>query len=236
MANVTTRSGIDLNYDANDATEEFKLRTHGEINRSIEFYLKDNISDYTSKALIIGAGVGLYSAILDNASVTTINIEPVQSRFDLLEQNTGSSATNYRKACSDTSGTGTIDYFADNKSGAQLNTGIGNGSDQVDIITVDSLNLTDVDVMVIVANGQEVDILKGATETIANNPGMKIVIYWNYILNDSENDYQYIIDNFTPKIIHCDPDGTTTTLRDLGNETYPLSVLKVVLESTLLLN
>ena len=117
-----------------------------------------------------------------------------------------------------------------------MNTGIGNESDSVEIITIDSLDLTELDVMVIIANGQEVDILKGATETITNNPDMKIVTYWNYLLNDDENDYQYIIDNFTPKIIHCDPDGTTTTLRDLGNETYPLSVLKVVLESTLLLN
>ena len=125
---ITTRSGIDLNYDTNDAKEHFKLTTHGELNRSIEFYLKDNLSNYTSKALIVGAGVGLYSAILDSASVTTINIEPIQSRFDLLEQNTGSSATNINKACGATSGTGDMYYFSDNKSGAQLDTNIGNAN------------------------------------------------------------------------------------------------------------
>ena len=235
MANVTTRSGIDLNYDAYDKTEQFKILTHGELSRSIEFYLKDNMSDY-SKALIVGAGVGLYSAILDQQGVLTTNIEPVLDRFNLLEENTGNNATNINKACSSSSGTGTIDYFTDNKSGAQLNSGIGNESNSVEIITIDSLDLTELDVMVIIANGQEVDILKGATETITNNPDMKIVIYWNYLLNDNEDDYQYLLDNFTPKIIHCDADATTTSLREMGNETYPLTALKAVLESTLLLN
>jgi len=232
---ITTRSGIDLNYDTNDAKEHFKLTTHGELNRSIEFYLKDNLSNYTSKALIVGAGVGLYSAILDSASVTTINIEPIQSRFDLLEQNTGSSATNINKACGATSGTGDMYYFSDNKSGAQLDTNIGNANEAVDVITIDSLDLQDVDVMVIVANGQEVEILKGATQTIIDNPGMDIIIYWNSILS-SEDDYTYIVDNFTPKIIHCDADATTTTIREIGNETYPLASLKAVIESTLLLS
>ena len=232
---ITTRSGIDLNYDTNDAKEHFKLTTHGELNRSIEFYLKDNLSNYTSKALIVGAGVGLYSAILDNASVTTINIEPVQSRFDLLEQNTGSSATNINKACGSAAGTGDMFYFSDNKSGAQLDTNIGNANEEVDVITIDSLDLENVDVMVIVANGQEVEILKGATQTIIDNPGMDIIIYWNSILS-SEDDYTYIVDNFTPKIIHCDADATTTTTREIGNETYPLASLKAVIESTLLLS
>jgi FkbM family methyltransferase len=232
---ITTRSGIDLSYDTNDAKEHFKLTTHGELNRSIEFYLKDNLSNYTSKALIVGAGVGLYSAILDSASVTTINIEPIQSRFDLLEQNTGSSATNINKACGATSGTGDMYYFSDNKSGAQLDTNIGNANEAVDVITIDSLDLQDVDVMVIVANGQEVEILKGATQTIIDNPGMDIIIYWNSILS-SEDDYTYIVDNFTPKIIHCDADATTTTIREIGNETYPLASLKAVIESTLLLS
>ncbi len=232
---ITTRSGIDLNYDTNDAKEHFKLTTHGELNRSIEFYLKDNLSDYTSKALIVGAGVGLYSAILDSASVTTINIEPIQSRFDLLEQNTSSSATNINKACGATSGTGDMYYFSDNKSGAQLDTNIGNANEEVEIITIDSLDLENVDVMVIVANGQEVEILKGATQTIIDNPGMDIIIYWNSILS-SEDDYTYIVDNFTPKIIHCDADATTTTTREIGNETYPLASLKAVIESTLLLS
>ena len=232
---ITTRSGLDLNYDTNDAKEHFKLTTHGELNRSIEFYLKDNLSNYTSKALIVGAGVGLYSAILDSASVTTINIEPIQSRFDLLEQNTGSSATNINKACGATSGTGDMYYFSDNKSGAQLDTNIGNANEEVDIITIDSLDLENVDVMVIVANGQEVEILKGATQTIIDNPGMDIIIYWNSILS-SEDDYTYIVDNFTPKIIHCDADATTTTTREIGNETYPLASLKAVIESTLLLS
>jgi len=232
---ITTRSGIDLSYDTNDAKEHFKLTTHGELNRSIEFYLKDNLSNYTSKALIVGAGVGLYSAILDSASITTINIEPIQSRFDLLEQNTGSSATNINKACGATSGTGDMYYFSDNKSGAQLDTNIGNANEAVDVITIDSLDLQDVDVMVIVANGQEVEILKGATQTIIDNPGMDIIIYWNSILS-SEDDYTYIVDNFTPKIIHCDADATTTTIREIGNETYPLASLKAVIESTLLLS
>lgn len=203
---ITTRSGVTLDYDENDWKENLKLQSDQHFLPTIEFYLKNNTSSI-SKALIANAGFGLYSKILDNAGIQTINIEPVESRFNLLESNVPN-GTNYRKACSNTSGSGTINYFADNKSGAQLGTGIGDTTESVDVITIDSLNLTDLDLLVVIANGQEVDILKGAVDTIANNTNMKLIIYWNTLLYDEEVDFNYIVDNFTAKVLHLNDDDS----------------------------
>lgn len=209
---ITTRSGVTLDYDENDWKENLKLQSDQHFLPTIEFYLKNNTSSI-SKALIANAGFGLYSKILDNAGIQTINIEPVESRFNLLESNVPN-GTNYRKACSNTSGSGTINYFADNKSGAQLGTGIGDTTESVDVITIDSLNLTDLDLLVVIANGQEVDILKGAVDTIANNTNMKLIIYWNTLLYDEEVDFNYIVDNFTTKVLHLNDDDSIL-LREL---------------------
>ena len=209
---ITTRSGVTLDYDENDWKENLKLQADQHFLPTIEFYLKDNTSSI-SKALIVNAGFGLYSKILDNAGIQTINIEPVESRFNLLESNVPN-GTNYQKACSNTSSSGTINYFADNKSGAQLGTGIGDTTESVDVITIDSLNLTDLDLLVVIANGQEVDILKGAVDTISNNTNMKIIIYWNTLLYDEEVDFNYIVDNFTAKVLHLNDDDSIL-LREL---------------------
>jgi hypothetical protein len=209
---ITTRSGVTLDYDENDWKENLKLQADQHFLPTIEFYLKNNTSSI-SKALIANAGLGLYSKILDNAGIQTINIEPVESRFNLLESNVPN-GTNYQKACSNISGSGTINYFADNKSGAQLGTGIGDTTESVDVITIDSLNLTDLDLLVVIANGQEVNILKGAVDTIANNTNMKLIIYWNTLLYDEEVDFNYIVDNFTAKVLHINDDDSIL-LREL---------------------
>ena len=225
---ITTRSGVTLDYDENDWKENLKLQADQHFLPTIEFYLKNNTSGI-SKALIANAGFGLYSKILDNAGIQTINIEPVESRFNLLESNVPN-GTNYQKACSNTSGSGTINYFADNKSGAQLNTGIGDTTESVDVITVDSLNLTDLDLIVVTANGQEVDILKGAVDTIANNANIKVIIYWNTLLYDEEVDFDYIVDNFTPKVLHLNDDDSI-----LLNELEHNDLLKTPYEGALYL-
>ena len=204
------RNGITINIDETDHTEYGKVSLLGHINPSVEFYLKENANSFT-KALVVGAGVGVATGILEAESVETINIEPVLERFNILDDNFDS-ATNIQKACGEDNGTGKMYYFDANKSGALLDLVFGDEVEDVDIITVDSLGLTDLDLIVIDTNGQEVDVLRGAETTIANNPGVKIIINWRPDLISSLNtDIGYLQDNFSEvKIIHWESDDSIT--------------------------
>lgn len=200
------RCGVSLMYDNADKYEG-RAEELGHINPSLEFWLRDNASSYNN-ALVVGAGFGLSSKQLVAGGATVTSIEPQAGRFYLLEQNVPES-TNINKICSDASGTGTLDYFTDNASGAGLNVGYGNEQQSIDIITVDSLNLT-LDLMLIYANGQEFDVLDGAVDTITNNPDMKIIIRW---IPDFFEDVDAAVTKLnalgkTIKIIHWDNDDT----------------------------
>lgn len=200
------RCGVSLMYDNADKYEG-RAEELGHINPSLEFWLRDNASSYDN-ALVVGAGFGLSSKQLVSGGATVTSIEPQAGRFYLLEQNVPES-TNINKICSDASGTGTLDYFTDNASGAALNVGYGNEQQSVDIITVDSLNLT-LDLMLVYANGQEFEVLDGAVDTIANNPDMKIIIRW---IPDLFEDVDAAVNKLnalgkTVKIIHWNNDDT----------------------------
>lgn len=200
------RCGVSLMYDNADKYEG-RAEELGHINPSLEFWLRDNASSYDN-ALVVGAGFGLSSKQLVAGGATVTSIEPQAGRFYLLEQNVPES-TNINKICSDASGTGTLDYFTDNASGAALNVGYGNEQQSVDIITVDSLNLT-LDLMLVYANGQEFEVLDGAVDTIANNPDMKIIIRW---IPDLFEDVDAAVNKLnalgkTVKIIHWNNDDT----------------------------
>ena len=54
---------------------------------------------------------------------------------------------------------------------------MGDASESVEVITIDSLNLT-LDLMLVYANGKELDVLMELVDTIANNPDMKIILRW----------------------------------------------------------
>ena len=43
---------------------------------------------------------------------------------------------------------------------------------------------------------------------------MKIIIYWNTLLYDEEVDFNYIVDNFTAKVLHLNDDDSIL-LREL---------------------
>tara|TARA_A100001201_G_scaffold79649_1_gene71182 strand:- start:422 stop:1129 length:708 start_codon:yes stop_codon:yes gene_type:complete len=227
------RNGITINIDETDHTEFGRVDLLGHINPSVEFWLKENASSF-SKALIVGAGVGVATGILEAESVETINIEPVSERFTILNGNFDT-ATNIEKACSNESGTGNMYYFADNKSGALLDLIFGDANEEVDIITVDSLGLTDLDLIVINVNGQELDVLKGAETTIANNTGVKVVINWRPDLITSLNTaISYLQSNFSSvNIIHWESDDTISLKEQFTAETE--DHLQAVMTADLLL-
>ena len=229
----TFRNGITIDIDETDLSEYKKVSALGHMNPSLEFYLEDNASSF-SKAVIVGAGCGVATGILEGAGVETVNIEPNADRYAILDDNYNA-AENYNKACSDKNGTGTMYFFEDNKSGGILDMVFGDSSQAVDVITVDSLDLSDIDLMIVYANGKEYDVLKGAETTLSNNSGTKVVMDWKPDqISNINTVLTYLEDNFTSiKIIHWEDDDSIS-FRLIGTDNT-VENLRAVMTATLLL-
>lgn len=202
------RCGVILDYDNADIYES-RVEEIGHINPSLEFWLFNNAPDIDN-ALVVGAGFGLSSKQLVQAGATVTSIEPQSDRFALLESNVPES-TNINKMCSSSAGTSDLVYFEDNKSGGAINKTMGDASESVDVITVDSLDLT-LDLMLVYANGNELDVMDGASDTISNNSDMKIILRWVPDLFDNVDDALTKLKSYgkTIKIIHWEPDDSIT--------------------------
>tara|TARA_Y100000004_G_scaffold148692_1_gene170302 strand:- start:1647 stop:2342 length:696 start_codon:yes stop_codon:yes gene_type:complete len=216
-----------LSYDNSDIYES-RVEELGHINPSLEFWLFDNRGLYDN-ALVVGAGFGLSSKQLDDWGTNVTSIEPQSDRFALLESNVPNS-TNINKMCGASAGTTDLVYFEDNKSGAAINKTMGNASESVEVITVDSLDLT-LDLMLVYANGKELDVLEGASSTITNNPNMKIVLKWvPDLLDDVDASITALNDlGKTIKIIHWEEDDSIELLDATDQK------LKAVISADLLL-
>ena len=202
------RCGVILNYDNADIYES-RAEELGHINPSLEFWLFNNAPDIDN-ALVVGAGFGLSSKQLVQAGATVTSVEPQSDRFALLESNVPES-TNINKMCSSSAGTSDLVYFEDNKSGGSIGRTMGDASESVEVITVDSLDLT-LDLMLVYANGNELDVIDGASDTISNNSDMKIILRWIPDLFDNVDDALTKLKSYgkTIKIIHWEPDDSIT--------------------------
>ena len=222
------RCGATLDFDDADLYEK-KAVEYNHINPSLEFYLQNHASSFDN-ALVVGAGFGLSSKLLTDAGATVTSIEPQVDRFNLLQTNVTAS-TNINKACSSASGTGTLDFFSDNKSGASLNTGIGNVSESVDVITVDSLNLT-LDLLIVNANGKELDVIDGSSTTISNNTDMKIILKWIPDMLDDVDASVTKLQGYgkTIRIIHWEEDDSITFKTTSTEELKAVEAADLLLE------
>ena len=232
IVSKTFRCGPTLQYDNSDWMES-RAEELDHINPSLEFWLKENASSFTN-ALVIGAGFGLSSKQLVDAGVTVTSLEPLQSRFDLLETNVPES-TNIRKAAGSLAGNSTIYTFTDVPSAAVVGKQTGNLEYDVEVITIDSLDLNP-DLILVYANGKELDALAGATETLSNNPNAKIIIKW---IPDLIEDIDTAVEdlkalNKTIHIIHWEEDDSIS-LKTQFNGDYPEDSLKAVGTADLLL-
>lgn len=202
------RCGVVIDYDNADIYES-RVEEIGHINPSLEFWLFHNAPDIDN-ALIVGAGFGLSSKQLVQEGATVTSVEPQSDRFALLESNVPES-TNINKMCSSSAGTSDLVFFEDNKSGGAINKAMGDTSESVEVITVDSLDLT-LDLMLVYANGNELDVIDGASETLSSNPNMKIILRW---IPDLIDDVDATVAKLnalgkTIKIIHWNNDDTIT--------------------------
>jgi len=202
------RCGVVIDYDNADIYES-RVEEIGHINPSLEFWLFHNAPDIDN-ALVVGAGFGLSSKQLAQEGTTVTSVEPQSDRFALLESNVPES-TNINKMCSSSAGTTDLVFFADNKSGGAINKAMGDTSESVEVITVDSLDLT-LDLMLVYANGNELDVIDGASETLSSNPNMKIILRWIPDLIDDVDAAVAKLNGLgkTIKIIHWNNDDTIT--------------------------
>jgi FkbM family methyltransferase len=221
------RCGVILDYDNSDIYES-RVEELGHINAPLEFWLFHNGPDINN-ALVVGAGFGLSSKQLVQAGATVTSIEPQSDRFALLESNVPES-TNINKMCSSSAGTSNLVYFEDNKSGGSIDRAMGDTSESVEVITVDSLDLT-LDLMLVYANGNELDVIDGASDTISNNSDMKIIIKWIPDLHDDIDASITKLNSYgkTIKIIHWE-EGDSISYKETND-----NILKAIQSADLLL-
>jgi FkbM family methyltransferase len=227
------RCGPTLDYDDSDWYES-RVSEIGHINPSLEFWLKDNASNYNN-AIVVGAGFGLSSKLLIDAGADVTSLEPVTSRYDLLETNVPT-GTNLNKGAGALPGTELVYYNSDNKSGAVIDKEVGLQSQQVEVITLDSLGLSP-DLIIVYANGKEMEVLDGASQTITDNPSCKIIIRWVPDKFEDINDAYNKLTAFgkTIHIIHWEEDGDEISLKTQLDGVKPNDNLKAVTTADLLL-
>jgi len=229
----TFRCGPTLHYDDADWFEK-KAIGFNHINPSLEFYVKNNGSNFDN-ALVVGAGFGLTSKQLVDLGVTVVSIEPNTDRYNLLQTNVPES-TNINKAVSNEGTTGSLVYFEDNKSGSSLDRSMGDSSTSVDVITVDSLD-TNFDFISIHTNGTEIDVIKSAVNTMTANSDIKIHLKWIPDLIDDVDDsitYLKSLDK-TIKIIHWWEEDDSIELRTMYDGSFHEDTLNAVEYADLLL-
>ncbi len=227
------RCGPTLQFDDSDIFESRAIEL-GHINPSLEFWLKENAASFDD-AIVVGAGFGLSSKQLLDADVTVTSLEPAQQRYDLLETNCAD-GTNYRKGAGSLAGNEILNGWSDNLSQAVIGKTQGNNTQSVEVITIDSLEL-DPDLLIVYANGKELDVIAGASATMAANPSMKIVLGWkpDYLEDVDATVEQLKALGKTIKIIHWEPEGDEISFKTQFTDEYADDSLKAVHTATLLL-
>ena len=231
MATVTMTNSYSIQYDEYDLIDYKIIGIYSMLNPAVEFYLK-NLTG-VDKAVVVGAGIGVYSKILTEASIESHNIEPNTERFGLLETNVPG-GVNIKKAISDSSSSGTLKWFSSTPSGAKLDTDNGSQSEAVDVVTLDSLNISDVDLLVINVNGKEKKVLDGAATTIL--PGTKVIVKWNTEKSEDLEGLKTWLQNQskTKYILHWESEDNSITKKEIGVD-YDWDTLDVVIDADILI-
>lgn len=232
IVSKTFRCGPTLQYDDSDWYES-RVEELGHINPSLEFWLKENASNF-STAIVVGAGFGLSSKQLIDAGVEVTSLEPTNSRFALLENNIPD-GNNINKAAGSLAGQQILYFNNNNKSGARVDKEIGLQTQIVEVVTIDSLNINP-DLILIYANGNELDVLDGASSTLASNPSCKIVLKWIPDLLDNVDEAVTKLQTYgkSIKIIHWEEDDSISYKEQLTG-VLPNDNLKAVVSADLLL-
>ncbi len=121
-----------------------------------------------TKILDIGAWVGTWTIAMNDFSNHIVAFEPDPLHFQCLMKNVGDDVEKFKLAVG--SEGNMISLSDDNFT--QAKRVIGDGD--IPMITIDSLKLNDVDLIKIDVEGYEMEVLKGATETLSNSKYLMI--------------------------------------------------------------
>lgn len=142
-----------------------------------------NFSDFTpdknSVVVDVGAQYGDYALLCSKVfGVKSVySFEPLPSNFDILEENMAinhaSNVKSFNAAVGASNGSVMLSDKTDMASAFDKN-----GNVKTEVVALDSMNLTDVDMMKIDVEGFEMEVLKGACETIKRyHPRMIIEVH-----------------------------------------------------------
>lgn len=118
----------------------------------------------------VGANIGEFGVMLEELGVRYVAFEPDPAAFQALSENVLSKWI-YRQAVSDSVGTQKLYLATDDADTSLIPGGVELNSILAETITLDSicvesLRLTDIDVLKIEAEGAEPEVLRGATQTL----------------------------------------------------------------------
>ena len=153
----------------------------------LDLHIKDfmlgQTKEYLSKeknTIDVGAATGMYSSFFAENSKHVYSFEAVPPVFKQLEKikQRHDNVTTYNKAVCNF--IGESDFYVDDKrlSNSGFQNLVGGQKITVDTVTVDSMGFDNVGFMKVDVEGNELDVLKGATQTIiTNRPVCMVEVY-----------------------------------------------------------
>ena len=164
-----TRHGY-LFYPSNDSQIGRCLDRYGEwCFPEIEFTRK-----YATRNVIdVGANIGTHACVYAQDAKHVYAFEALTGIFDILCQNIPSNCTAYNVAIGEKDGETTIPFLDFNKNANFGASQIGTGMHKIPMKTIDSYHFSDISLLKIDVEGYELEVIKGAKETIEqSNPAL----------------------------------------------------------------
>lgn len=142
----------------------------------------------------VGASIGYFTILMGKLGKEVYAIEPIKEQCDRIVKNvTGNSLSNVE----------VINKALSSKQGVIKINGMAHGRDSAEAITLDSLNIQQVDIMKMDIDGSEPEALKGATETIKRSPNLQLVIeYYPEYIKKLGNNPKEMIDFLSNHFTH----------------------------------
>jgi FkbM family methyltransferase len=170
-----------------DAKQYYKSFNHSNFPNEISTLCKKR-----NVVLQAGGHVGMYASLYSETFDYVYTFEPEQTNFECLEQNIKSKENIYAKqyALGDENKLVSINLNLKNTGNHTI---AGNENGNVPCITIDSLNLPDLDLLHLDTEGYELFVLKGAENTIKKFKPLIVLeannfcLNYNYSLEDLEN-------------------------------------------------
>ena len=195
----------------------------------VKEFMLGQTKKYLSKeknALDIGAATGMYSSFFADNSKHVYSFEAVPPVYQQLEKikQRHDNVTTYNKAVCNF--IGESDFYVDDKrlSNSGFQNLVGGQKITVDTVTVDSMGFDNVGFMKVDVEGNELDVLKGATQTIiTNRPVCMVEVYEKFNKYPVETTFEFFFDMG----YNCFYNYKARGLEQVNNITEALDAIKI---------